>query len=229
MCQPCTFDFGSLCADVGGVLKTCFCDLPKVVKSFYLSCSCGPACLEPKLDLILSAYGIHFYIYWISFIVGCTLWGLSWPGMLAANLGTPLFNAIVTTLSSATESIETYLNCRRAANSAHSSVLHGARGRAALQERMCHVDAMRTRQHLRAPTVLSGEGQLYICSECSWSLSSRSAVPTPWPLKSTHQICLAAWRTAHRQREQRQEGACARALPLERTTCRAAQREVAGA
>ena len=99
MCQPCTFDFGSLCADVGGVLKTCFCDLPKVVKSFFFACSCGPACLEPKLDLILSAYGIHFYIYWISFIVGCTLWGLSGPGMLAANLGTPLFNAIVTTLT----------------------------------------------------------------------------------------------------------------------------------
>ena len=97
MCQPCTFDFGSLCADVGGVLKTCFCDLPKVFKSFYFVCSCGPACLEPKLELILSAYGIHFYIYWISFIVSCALWGLS--GTLAANLGTPLFNAIVTTLT----------------------------------------------------------------------------------------------------------------------------------
>ena len=97
MCQPCTFDFGSLCSDVGGVLKTCFCDLPKVVKSFYLSCSCGPSCLEPKLELILSAYGIHFYIYWISFIVSCALWGVS--GTLAVNLGTPLFNAIVTLLT----------------------------------------------------------------------------------------------------------------------------------
>ena len=76
MCQPCTFDFGSLCADVGGVLKTCFCDLPKVVKSFYFVCSCGPACLERKLELILSAYGIHFYIYWISFIVSCALWAV---------------------------------------------------------------------------------------------------------------------------------------------------------
>ena len=75
MTQPCAFNGGELCKDTVDVLKTCCKDVPTVLKTFYATCP--PDCaMTAKYDLIRSAYGIHFYIYCVSWIITVILFGV---------------------------------------------------------------------------------------------------------------------------------------------------------
>ena len=96
MCQPCQFDFKTLIGEVGSALKTACCDVPKVLKAFYLTCppKCAP---ETKFDLILPAYAIHFYIYLLSWILTIILYGVA--GQIGSAFGLPLINLILTLLT----------------------------------------------------------------------------------------------------------------------------------